>query len=124
MGVMLLIFMNSRMTKRVIKTRKDEQLTCKVDERLQVPNTMQGKAALQTSEHRPVLLSTDQLGTGTIETSIELAPVSRTPGRMPLSQRAFAEIVFGRIAYPPARAEHPPTAIEQFCVKEPCEHPR
>ena len=42
------------------------ELTCKVDERLQVPNTMQGKAALQTSEHRPVLLSTDQLGTGTI----------------------------------------------------------
>ena len=44
--------------------------------------------------------------------------------RMLLRWHAFAETVYDRIDHPPVRAEHPPTAIEQFCVKEPCEHPR
>jgi hypothetical protein len=48
----------------------------------------------------------------------------RQPERMPLRWHGFAETVYGRIDHPPVRAEHPPTAIEWFCVKEPCEHPR
>src|ERR1700748_1658478 len=39
------------------------------------------------------------------------------PERMPLRWHAFAETVYDRIHHPPVGAEHPPTAIERFCVR-------